>query len=436
MNRIVFGSLASVIFLAPAGAFAQTQAGPAKNQQAQENRDQRSRQERMYEDIEIMRRLLNERLVRFYGASRLANINLKAACARCHQGTPKLATFVDLDNDGKLDQAIVSDASECPVMTGRLRVSENSAIASQALFRHLAATEVKEQLKSLERNPASEHRFPNTEGTYVKGHGVVFTVTLPPPSGDPRAHGGTPASRPEPASDWDRVRRDVRQEKPAADATASEVRQPSLADIILRVLADNGHHFTQLRPDESISVAVTFRANAGRDSSQPIAVFQSSASTQTSGSGAKPAASTEAVRPGSDTSPASTWQDYVLLGDLHMRQNKAGEAIKAYLKALELKPEPKHEVTILQQLERSFRQSGRYPEAQLAEKKAKDLFDRLVEQAKSRNTAESKPTALPAKLIIAASKALLDAVGSGKMSFEEFRKAASVEYLTFSGEKK
>ena len=38
---------------------------------------------------------------------------------------------------------------------------------------------------------------------------------------------------------------------------------------------------------------------------------------------------------------------------------------------------------------------------------------------------------LPAKLIISASKEQLNQVGSGKLSFEEFKKAASVQYLTF-----
>jgi hypothetical protein len=272
----------------------------------------------------------------------------------------------------------------------------------------------------------------------VKGHGVVFTVTLPPPPGDPRSHGETPASAPKPPSDWDRIRRDVRQEKPAAEGTGSQPGQPSLADVILRVLANNGHHFTQLRPDESITVAVTFRPSAGRDSPQPIAVFQSNASPQTSVLRAtEGGVVTQVAQPqASGTSPASTWQDYVLLGDLHMRQNKADEAVKAYLKAIELKPEPKHEATILQQLERSYRQAGKYPEAQLTQKKAQELFGKLLAQAEPHNPAESKPSMLPAKLTISATKGLLDAVGNGRTSFEEFRKAASVEYLTFGGEKK
>ena len=40
--------------------------------------------------------------------------------------------------------------------------------------------------------------------------------------------------------------------------------------------------------------------------------------------------------------------------------------------------------------------------------------------------------ALPNKLIISASKRLLDQVGTGKISFEEFKKSVSVQYLDFS----
>ena len=42
---------------------------------------------------------------------------------------------------------------------------------------------------------------------------------------------------------------------------------------------------------------------------------------------------------------------------------------------------------------------------------------------------------LPAKLIISAPKRLLDEVGTGKMSLAEFKKAASIEFLTFPGTK-
>jgi hypothetical protein len=45
----------------------------------------------------------------------------------------------------------------------------------------------------------------------------------------------------------------------------------------------------------------------------------------------------------------------------------------------------------------------------------------------------AKPVAaLPIKLIISAPKKLLDEAGKGKMTFEEFRRRASVETLRFA----
>ncbi len=43
---------------------------------------------------------------------------------------------------------------------------------------------------------------------------------------------------------------------------------------------------------------------------------------------------------------------------------------------------------------------------------------------------------LPIKLIVSAPKKLLDQVKEGKISFEEFRRQASVETLTFDGKRR
>ena len=76
---------------------------------------------------------------------------------------------------------------------------------------------------------------------------------------------------------------------------------------------------------------------------------------------------------------------------------------------------------------------------------AVQVFQKLAEERKKKQadpppkaepSAPAKPTPLPAKLIVSASKKLVDDVGSGKMSFEDFKKAVSVEYLTFPAQKK
>jgi tetratricopeptide (TPR) repeat protein len=68
---------------------------------------------------------------------------------------------------------------------------------------------------------------------------------------------------------------------------------------------------------------------------------------------------------------------------------------------------------------------------------AAKYLDDLVSLAKSPakpalpNTPAPGQIPLSDKLIISAPRKLLDQVGAGKMSFEDFRKAASVEYLQF-----
>src|SRR5262249_40405898 len=57
--------------------------------------------------------------------------------------------------------------------------------------------------------------------------------------------------------------------------------------------------------------------------------------------------------------------------------------------------------------------------------------DRSTQPA-AKPSAGAAPAALPAKLIISAPKKLLDQVGAGKWSFENFREAATVEHLDFT----
>src|SRR5262249_20195044 len=95
------------------------------------------------------------------------------------------------------------------------------------------------------------------EGVYLKGQGIVYTVTMPPPADDPRPRGSRPT--PQGLSDWERMRKQLRGEKPAAPGAAAESKQPSVADVVLKLLADNGHNFKHLGDTESITVVVTFR---------------------------------------------------------------------------------------------------------------------------------------------------------------------------------
>jgi hypothetical protein len=59
-----------------------------------------------------------------------------------------------------------------------------------------------------------------------------------------------------------------------------------------------------------------------------------------------------------------------------------------------------------------------------------------MEAARQKFQQSARAAVLPGKLILTVSKKNLNQVGTGKMSFEDFKKAASVEFLSFGPEAK
>src|SRR5262249_13578352 len=99
-------------------------------------------------------------------------------------------------------------------------------------------------------------RYPAAEGVYLKGHGVVFTLTLPPQK-DLKPTDSAPAEKT--LTEWERVRKELRGEKVEGAGGDKKPKEPTIADIVIKLLADNGTHFSQLAPDETVTVVVTFR---------------------------------------------------------------------------------------------------------------------------------------------------------------------------------
>src|SRR5262249_12760762 len=63
------------------------------------------------------------------------------------------------------------------------------------------------------------------DGVYLKGQGVVYPISLPPLKHDPRS--SVEKSEAKPASDWERTRSHLRGEK-AAEPKATQSKEPSL----------------------------------------------------------------------------------------------------------------------------------------------------------------------------------------------------------------
>jgi hypothetical protein len=428
MKRHILRLVLTLCLLVSARAAAQAPAPIARDQNS-------SRQAQMYEDVEIMRRLLNGKLQRYGASGVAANAAWKNSCMACHDtvhGTG--AAVLDYDNDGWLD-LFVTNAHGGHVLyrnegNGKFKDVTNEVGLDRFV---LDATGTAHGL-------GAPHIL-DTEGTYLKGRGVVFTLTLPPPQGDPRP---APEATPDkPLTDWERIRREVRKEKPA-EAAAKPRKEATLAEVILKVLAENGQHFTQLGLDESLTVAVTFRAPTavsvgvamgdvdGDGNMTNFAIHALRAAPQTD----KPDAHASPAKPQAKDKPASTAQDYLLLGDLHVKQGKLSEAISTYQKALELKPDGRQAALLHQQLARTYLLMQKDDEARQALQKAMESLTRVQgEQPKPPKQADTAPTPLPSKLIISVPKRALDMVAMGKMTFEEFTKAATVEYLTFPTQK-
>src|SRR5262249_55025381 len=126
-------------------------------------------------------------------------------------------------------------------------------------------------------------------------------------------------------------------------------------EVILKVLADNGHNFSKLDEKESLTVSVTFRAAAPVAHGVGFADFDGDGflDLYIANRLSKPDKAPENEGKGKgDTKPPaepkkapekanSSANDLELLGDLHLKQKRFQDAIKAYEKAVELNPEAK-----------------------------------------------------------------------------------------------
>jgi hypothetical protein len=414
---------------------------------------------RVYEDVEIMRRLLEHKIqsqVPAAHSSLLGWIGVQQ-CQNCH--APANSLWLDWSNvkPGTHPNEILLN----PHVPANMR--NWTAVWNTAVNRNWL--------------PVS-HQFsavPRTEGVYLRNQGVVYTVTLALDPGAVRPQ--PPRAAAKPLTEWERLRQQIRGEKPQPAAPAAEQKEPTLADTLLKVLAENGHNFSELTANESVTVVVTFRPPAGPGVSASLLDVGSgvsfldfdndgvldllvttrsaqtpgpqppSTSTTTSSTSGGTTTSTTVDSSSSTRGTASSLRDYMLLGDLLLKQGKAQEAVAAYVNAGKLLDAtspangPKAEEQ-LRKLAQAYLAAGDVKNARSALDQlsradrgpaAKQSQPPAPKGGSGAKSAEApKPTPPPAKLIVSATKKVLDQVGSGKMSFEDFKKAATVQYLDFA----
>ncbi|TMQ32301.1 MAG: hypothetical protein E6K70_19285 [Planctomycetota bacterium] len=290
-----------------------------------------------YEEIEIMRRILDD------GLRRVARASTHDGLRSLNESTvagPWGLVFADFDNDGQLD-IVLADPVEAP--------ADYHSWLGQPLLRATRSNDPHRGMPPIE----------TVEGLYLKRHGVVYTAGL-------LVHyleTIKPSSRPvpKPLTEWERVRQQVRGDKAETPAQPLAHARESLADQVLRMLAENGHNFSSLAPDETVTVAVTLRQGMDcalchkMDLSHTIGL---SYKRLTDVTGQMPLASAVAAQGSQREHPSYSnttgkvlvgeaaaplnrgWtntesENQALLGDLQMKQGRYKEAVEAYRKALE-----------------------------------------------------------------------------------------------------
>jgi tetratricopeptide (TPR) repeat protein len=470
-------------------------------QEVNQREDQRGWELGMYEDIEIMRRIL---------ADKLGSLSRASFAGKAEGGLlPGVGVAVaDFDEEGKLDLIIANGLGNQQLYKnkgdGTFEAAGDLTLATQGKIHGHPTTEA-------------------VEGVYLKGHGVVYSVSLPVTARMLNKN-PTGAAR-KPISQWERVRKELRGEKLEANDRPAEPRQDSVVDALLKLLAENGQHFSRLPANEQLTVALTLRMGedctrchmdphaggagvgggaggmgpgmgkmggsmgnmmnmmmaggpkgmAGPGRQKGMAMMMGGAAGKPQGVSDKASVREAAVKAlgqldwnwsVKDQEPTdSEAQNQTLLGDLHMKQGRYKDAATAYKKALELDRQAEKNrktgasQTVRQQLT-AVDLYNKLAQAQFAAGEgdsALQALQQLAEHARRGETVARKAweqqltpdplqpqatgagaapaIALPAKLIVSAPKRLLDQAGAGAISLEEFKKRASIQYLTFPNPK-
>lgn len=339
--------------------------------------------DKMYEDIEIMRRILDGKLDSLYPSA------MRQGNSTRNQWYFEPSTY----------EAEVT-------VPGEVKKNNTFRVVPETRF-----------VQTIDGVP-----FKALEGVYLKGHGVVYTATLPSLEPPAKAGAHSTAARltwtiAHSESEWDNIRRQVRNEKEEPKKSEA-IKPPSLSDVVLKVLAENGHHFSQLGENESLTIVLT--VHEPRPSPPATKSRTGSASAES-----------KQANNGSGPDLRAQLRDLELLGELHLKQGKYDEAIKTFHKAMGQTENEKRQAELLRKLAQCHLMQGQ-------DEKARNELDKAIIILKQETKAEEKPAPapkpaaeLPVKLIISAPKKLLDQAKEGKITFEEFRRQASVETLRF-----
>jgi hypothetical protein len=443
--------LAALVWLATAGVAVAQQDVPAStsrtdNATVPQNKAESDRVKRsyeIYESVEIMRRILNRTLASLSGP------NLGGAV----HGVSSVA----FSPDGKLLASTMEpgevrlwDVEGTRFITGGRDLNVPLPVPGASVATATPS--------------APDHEV---EGIYLKDYGVVFSVTIPVGK-VLTAAGAIKGPRPAP-SEWERAKSELRGEKVDAEEKKTGKEPVSLIDAILKVLAENGRHFSRLAGDERLTVVVTLRTaerppktfdyqfyTANQTSADPFANPPGYGRTYNY-TGPYTGPGNQQPGPANDPSAGvrQSAANYAHLGDMRLKQGRIKESVEAYEKAAadyqkvveSIKADMggerwKQKMTAageaadaLMKLSQGYLLQGEKDRAYLIFNRAAELSSWAVSgksgEEKAKSGVESSKLTLPGRLIISTPRALLEHLATGKITFEEFKKAAEIQYLAF-----
>jgi hypothetical protein len=422
----------SVLLLTPTVVSAQTEA-------IQKDIDQSLQQARMYEDIEIMRRLLHRKIA-----------GLAQSCQKCHgEGGGDMAGMAGMMGGGMFGGEGGAAMMPGPMMAGTPGMPGMPGLGA-GVGMPMAG------MGSMPGGPEGRTDTTTVDGVHIPGQGVVFQVEAPallamlPPK--------IPRSQPKPKlSEWEVIRKQLRGEKIEAPAPADNPHEPNFQQVITSTLAEHGKNFRALGDKEKLTVAVTFRTRtpepAAGGGAMPMggmampgmAMPGGEAGPMGGGFGDAGAGAGDPMGgpsgprgpggpggigpmspmglPGGEAaggfgpgvpggfSPGSgaglparhgnTSKDHELLADYHIRQGRYDEAAQSLLKAIALNTDVNRSSGLQRKLAISYLMQDQYqrPDAD-AVAKAMAAFKKALEGKKTGTAPSARPLALPQRLII------------------------------------